>query len=136
MTWLLDVNVLVALAQPAHVHHDPAEAWFAGREAGFATTPTTQGSLLRLLARGGSSLRDAQGVLHEIAARDDHDFWSDDLRYGDLDLTGLLGHRQVTDAYLAEQARRHEGLLATFDRGLVATHPDVARLVTAEPGGA
>jgi predicted nucleic acid-binding protein len=40
-----------------------------------------------------------------------------------------VGHRQVTDAYLAALARAHRGRLTTFDEGLVAAHPDVAVLV-------
>ena len=34
MTALLDVDVLVALAWPNHVHHDPARAWFKDRFRG------------------------------------------------------------------------------------------------------
>jgi uncharacterized protein len=44
-------------------------------------------------------------------------------------LDGVIGHRQVTDAYLAELARRREARLATFDKGLAALHADVAELV-------
>jgi uncharacterized protein len=37
---LLDVNVLVALLDPAHLHHDAAHAWFeVKREGGWATCP-------------------------------------------------------------------------------------------------
>ena len=38
MTALLDVNVLMALAWPNHVHHAPARSWFnARRKSGWAT---------------------------------------------------------------------------------------------------
>jgi uncharacterized protein len=37
----------------------------------------------------------------------------------------VLGHRQVTDAYLAALARHHKGKLVSFDRGLAALHADV-----------
>jgi uncharacterized protein len=43
----------------------------------------------------------------------------------------VLGHRQVTDAYLAALARHHHGKLATFDKGLAALHSDVAVALTA-----
>ena len=36
-----------------------------------------------------------------------------------------MGHRQVTDAYLAALARHHGGKLVSFDKGLVALHQDV-----------
>lgn len=45
-------------------------------------------------------------------------------------MTGVIGHRQVTDAYLAGLARARKGSLATFDRGRVAVHHDVALLVS------
>jgi predicted nucleic acid-binding protein len=46
-------------------------------------------------------------------------------------MTGVIGHRQVTDAYLGALTRCHGGQLATFDRGLSALHPDVALLLIA-----
>ena len=47
--YLLDGNVLVALADSAHVHHDAAVKWFASVAAPFATCPITQGTLIRML---------------------------------------------------------------------------------------
>lgn len=44
-------------------------------------------------------------------------------------MAGVIGHRQVADAYLAGLARARGGRLATFDAGLAALHPDVAELV-------
>jgi len=49
-------------------------------------------------------------------------------------LQGVIGHRQVTDGYLAELARFNRGRLATFDRGLAALHPDIAYLVPTMAG--
>jgi len=54
-----------------------------------------------------------------------HRFWPDGLSYADIGWRGVLGHRQVTDAYLAALARHHGGKLVSFDRGLVALHTDV-----------
>jgi predicted nucleic acid-binding protein len=42
---------------------------------------------------------------------------------------GVIGHRQATDAYLAQLAREHGGRLATFDQGLAKLHGDIAELV-------
>jgi hypothetical protein len=53
------------------------------------------------------------------------------LGYTDVPWRGVLGHRQVTDAYLAALARRNGGRLATFDRGLAALHEDVVMLIPA-----
>jgi uncharacterized protein len=124
---LLDGNVLVALVSPSHVHHEAARAWFAGSSVPFATCPITQGTLLRLLMRLGEfSASAAVQTLQGIAAHARHRFWVDDLAYAEIDWRGVMGHRQVTDAYLAALARRHRGRLATFDAGLAALHPDVA----------
>jgi predicted nucleic acid-binding protein len=55
-----------------------------------------------------------------LTARPEHEFWPDDLPYDASILRGVLGHRQVTDAYLVALARRRRARLATFDAGLVA----------------
>lgn len=123
---LLDGNVLYALIDQAHVHHAPAQAWFAAVACEFATCPITQGTLLRLVVRlGGRSIEQALALLHAVTAHPRHHFWPDDLAYGAVRWHGVIGHRQVTDAYLAALARHHGGKLATFDQGLMALHPDV-----------
>ncbi|MBK9181348.1 MAG: hypothetical protein IPM45_17625 [Acidimicrobiales bacterium] len=78
MTVLLDGNVLVALAVEDHVHHEGAVRWFAADERPFATTPITQGTLLRLLLRTGLPAADALAVLEGVAAHPRHEFWPDD----------------------------------------------------------
>ena len=128
MRCLLDGNVLVALVVDDHVHHHIAEEWF-GSGRNFATSPTTQGTLLRYLVRGGLTAADAMTVLADLCSRAEHEFWADDLTYGDVTLRGVIGHRQVTDAYLAALARARGGHVATLDRGLAALHPDVVTLL-------
>lgn len=124
---LLDGNVLVALVTSSHVHHAAAQAWFAAGSAAFATCPITQGTLLRLLMRLGEfSFDTALQVLGEVTAHPRHRFWPDTLGYAEISGRGVLGHRQVTDAYLAGLARHHGGRLVTFDSGLAALHEDVA----------
>ena len=128
MTHLLDGNVLVALVDRSHVHHPAAVRWFAAHPGGFATCPITQGTLIRLLLRFGA-VADAAGavsVLTQLTAHPRHTFWGDDIGYADISWAGVLGHRQVTDSYLAGLARHHHGRLATFDRGLAALHTDIA----------
>ena len=48
----------------------------------------------------------------------DHRFLVDDVSMTDGDVPRLSGHRQVTDAHLLALARRHNGHVVTFDRGL------------------
>lgn len=123
---LLDGNLLYALIDEAHVHHAPARQWFAHTQGGFATCPITQGTLMRLAMRlGGHDATQALALLGAVAGHARHHFWPDALPYGQVQWQGVMGHRQVTDAYLASLARYHQGKLATFDRGLVALHADV-----------
>lgn len=129
MATLLDANVLVSLLVPEHVHHDAAESWFVDRAGPFATCPSTEGSLLRFLIREDRSASEAKAVLTAVAEDPRHEFWPDQLSYQDVSLEGVIGHRQVTDAYLAQLARARQGRLATFDHGFAELQADVAHLV-------
>jgi len=130
VTTLLDANVLIALVVADHVHHDPAEVWLAELPGHFATCPITQGSLVRLLIREGRSPDTALTVLSALAGDQRHEFWPDDGAYRRVCLKGVVGHRQVTDAYLAQLAREHDGRLATFDQGLARLHNDIVDVVS------
>ena len=128
---LLDGNVLVALSDAAHVHHEAAVRWFMSLDAPFATCPITQGTLLRMLLQF-KAVRDvagAVGFLEKFTAHPRHRFWPDSLPYASISWNGVFGQRQVTDAYLAALARHHAGRLATFDQGLAALHVDIAELL-------
>jgi len=129
VTVLLDANVLIALLVSDHVHHSSAETWFLGATDGFATCPVTQGSLIRLLVREGQTAEAARSLLRGLAADERHEFWPDDVTYADVPTAGIIGHRQVTDAYLAQLARSRASRLATFDQALAKIHADVTDLV-------
>jgi uncharacterized protein len=121
--------MLIALLVDDHVHHEAAETWFAGMTGNFATCPITQGSLMRLLIREGQPAAVARAVLSGAAASPRHEFWPDGIPYTDVPTPGIVGHRQVTDAYLAQLARSHQSRLATFDQAMAKLHDDVADLV-------
>lgn len=129
MTALLDANVLIALVVTEHVHHDAAAEWLSGTGDGFATCPITQGSLVRFLLRAGQSAAAAHDVVTRIHNVAHHEFWSARVSFADVELGGVVGHRQVTDAYLAQLARSYGGQLATLDSGLAHLHSDVAVLI-------
>jgi uncharacterized protein len=126
---LLDANVLIALVVDDHVHHAAAETWFADCSGSFATCPITQGSLVRLLIREGRPAAMALAIVRETSAHPQHEFWPDDIPYHEVPARGIVGHRQVTDAYLAQLARARRARLATFDQALAKLHHDVADLV-------
>ncbi len=124
---LLDVNVLVALFDPDHVHHDLAHDWFAdNRSDGWATCPVTENGFVRVLSNptyGGRVARPAElaARLKKFCASGHHSFWADSvsLRDGRLfNASFAAGHRQVTDVYLLGLAVRMRGRLVTFDGGI------------------
>jgi toxin-antitoxin system PIN domain toxin len=131
VTVLLDANVLTALLVGDHVHHASAERWFTATDENFATCPITQGSLTRLLIREGRPAESAHAVLTGTLAHPRHEFWPNDLAYTQVLATGITGHRQVTDAYLAQLARARNARFATFDQALAKLCGDVAELVPA-----
>jgi uncharacterized protein len=129
VTILLDANVLIALVIADHVHHDAAEVWLAGTDQPFATCPITEGSLVRLLIREGQPGETARAVLTALADNPRHVFWPDSEAYREVPMKAVIGHRQVTDAYLAHLARARDGRLASFDQGLAQLNPGVVELV-------
>jgi uncharacterized protein len=131
VTALLDANVLIALVVAEHVHHDAALDWLSASDAGFATCPLTQGSLVRFLVRTGQSAAAARDVVSAVESANRHEFWPDSISFADVKVGGVVGHRQVTDAYLAQLARSRKGQLATLDSGLAHLHSDVVVLVPA-----
>lgn len=131
MTWLLDGNVLVALTLSTHLHHHAAHAWFREKKRKFATCALTEGTLLRVLLGPHAELSAAEAwaLLAHVRALDGHAFWADAVSYLEVPTKGIMGHRQVTDAYLAQLARKHGGKVATFDVGFARLQPDVTELV-------
>ena len=68
------------------------------------------------------SPRAALELLDQITSLPEHEFWPDD-----LSLTQaiprehhIVGHRQITDAYLVALAASRGGVVATLDRGMLS----------------
>lgn len=132
MRALLDINVLIALLDAAHVHHRLASNWLANElDSGWATCPITQNGCIRIMSQpaypGARPAADVASRLREAASLEHHAFWPDDvdlLRPLSLDWSQVLGHRQVTDAYLLALAVRHKGRFVTLDQRVhLATVP-------------
>ena len=131
---LLDVNVLLALADPSHLHHEPAHVWF-GRHAadGWATCPITENAFVRIASHPEYPNRpgDAQVVielLRRSCAHAGHRFWPDAISLRDaVSRDHALTHGQLTDVYLLALAVAHRGQLATFDRRIPAAAVDGGR---------
>ena len=130
--YLLDVNLLIALAWPSHVHHPLAQAWFAqNRHRGWATCPITQLGFVRISSNpqfidGAVSPGEAIKFLRQVTNAKDHSFWPDALNVTEanqMPQSNLLGHRQVTDVYLLALVIAQKGKLATLDGGVSALLP-------------
>ncbi|ESZ59829.1 PIN domain-containing protein [Mesorhizobium sp. M0062] len=127
MTFLLDVNVLIALIDPAHVAHEDAHRWFQSTgHLSWATCPITENGVIRIVSNPkypnspGSPAVVAQivGKLHALSG---HQFWPDEISLvgsNDIDAARILTPAQVTDSYLLGLAKARDGQLATFDRKL------------------
>ncbi len=121
---LLDVNVLVALFDPAHPDHEEAHRWFARhRKRGWATCPVTINGCVRVLSNPAYPTVEATPAevisrLRVLCSEAGHLFWEDRVSLLDQTLFRpqmIGGHQQITDVYLLGLAVRYEGTLATFD---------------------
>ncbi len=126
---LLDTNLLVALFWPSHEHHALAVDWFSRRRGrGWATCPLTQAGFVRIVSNPAFSRdavlpREAIAILEANTVARDHQFWPDSLAFPKAAAFAgvrLVGHQQVTDAYLLGLALGRRGVLATLDGGVAA----------------
>lgn len=124
---LLDVNVLVALFDPAHIHHEAAHRWFArNRKSGWATCPSTINGCVRVLSNPSYPVIEATPAevanrLRAICRASDHHFWADAVTLTDEGLfrtSSIAEHKQITDVYLLGLSVRNHGRLATFDQSI------------------
>lgn len=124
---LLDVNVLVALFDPAHPNHEEAHRWFGRhRKRGWAICPTTLNGCVRVLSNPAYPSVEATPAevisrLRTLCSSPDHAFWHDEVSLLDEALFRpqlISGHRRITDVYLLGLAVRRRGKLVTFDRSI------------------
>ena len=125
--YLLDVSVVIALMDRAHIGHDTANRWFAANSrGGWATCPIVENGVVRIMSQ--TSYPNAQAspsivaaALAQLCRLPGHEFWPDGislLRSPVFDLNLLTSPRHVTDAYLLGLAASRGGKLATFDQRL------------------
>lgn len=127
MSHLLDANALIALGWPTHEHHPSMVRWFRQHaRAGWATTALTQSAFVRIVSQPAFSGRSiAIGEVAELLLRNTahpkHRLVAMDFGFADVlgaCTGGILGHRQITDAWLLTAAIRSGMQLLTFDGGI------------------
>jgi|SRR5581483_2310025 len=131
--YLLDVNVVIAAAWPTHQAHEKVQQWLArhARE-GWATCPLTQSAFVRIVSNpafSASSLTvaEARDLLRVNLEHPSHHFWKDDipfLRSVEPFENKLVGHQQVSEAYLLGLAIHNRGKFVTLDRAILSLLPE------------
>lgn len=127
-TYLLDANVLIALTVREHEFHDRVSVW-RSPSVGVAVCPIVEGALARFMVRQGDHIGTVTKILGRLRSVENCEFWPDDVSYADVDLGHVIGHRQLTDSYLAGLAIAHGGRLATLDVALTKTLPNATLLI-------
>ena len=129
MTYLLDVNLLLALTDPMHVHHDVAHQWFSrtGRQS-WSTCPITENGFVRIATHPNYPNRPGDvhtviAILHRFCSLDGHQFWADEVSLRNLfDVPDVaITYHHVTDLYLLGLAIQKGGKLATLDQRIPAS---------------
>jgi toxin-antitoxin system PIN domain toxin len=136
--FLLDVNILIALADAAHTSHKKVTAWFntLGKED-WGVCPLTEAGFVRVVTNprysGPFSIEEAIEVLTEVKNLPGYRFWPITTSWTSLIQPfseRIFGHQQVTDAYLLGLALEQGGTLVTMDKTIkVLAGPEHERRV-------
>jgi hypothetical protein len=122
-TYLLDINLLLALTDPMHIHHEQSHQWFAekGHQA-WATCPLTENGFVRIASHPNYPNRPGDvpavlSILRQVCETSGHHLWTEDLSILEiLEPEAIITHAQITDVYLLGLAVSKQGKLATLDR--------------------
>jgi uncharacterized protein len=120
--FFLDVNVLLALAWPNHQHHQAAHRWFQRHgKHGWATCALTELAFVRLSSNPAYTPdavlpRDAAGLLSAFTEHAGYRFVEKLPAVSASVFERVIGHQQLTDAYVVHVAETARMFFATFDR--------------------
>lgn len=125
--YLLDINLLLALTDPMHVHHEPSHQRFVekGQQA-WATCPITENGFIRIASHPNYPNRPGDvpavfSILHQVCEAPGHHFWAEDLSILEiLEPDAIITPAKITDTYLLGLAVHHKGKLATLDQRIQA----------------
>ena len=135
MRALLDINVLIALLDAGHVHHQRAHRWLDENiDQGWASCPITQNGCIRIMSQpaypGSLPAQQVAARLAEATRHPSHAFWADSLSLAgseSVDWSVVITGPQITDAYLLCLAVANDGRFVTFDRGISHAAAKAAR---------
>jgi uncharacterized protein len=126
MRALFDVNVLIALFQPDHIHHQRAHQWWeANQNLGWASCPITENGFVRILSQPKypmpQTVSAAVKLLNMARESTNHEFWSDSVSLLNpvlFNADAFTHHGQITDSYLLALAFKNNGRLVTLDQDI------------------
>lgn len=129
MIYLLDINVLIALCDPAHPHAETARRFFSTSltRHGWSTCPLVENGFLRIFGSrrypgGPGSPQAARSILAGLIANPGHQFWQDNLSVMSENVfPHLPASDDLTHLYLLGLAVNHGARFATFDAGIDAS---------------
>lgn len=123
--FLLDVNVLVALTDRKHVHHElTTERFNRQLSEDWGTCAFSETGFIRVVTRpstGALSVGEAAEIVERLAEHPGHRFWAMTETWSTITAPfkdRIFGHQQITDAYLVGMAVRENGILVTLDKAL------------------
>lgn len=116
MSYLLDVNVLLASRWQTHTDHEAVRDWLEGLPE-FYTTPIVELGFMRvsLSPAYAATWKNAHRSLSDLLNRSSHRFLPDDVSGTD---SAETSYKDSTDAHLVSLADRHGLRLATLDKAL------------------
>jgi len=130
MTYLFDLNFLIALLDRKHAHYHSAHHWIGSVSEAWkwATCPLTENGFIRITGKSSypnafESASAALNCLRDNCSQDNHVFWPDDISLLQLDIwtnPQLIISTHLTDLYLLALAVKNGGKLASFDRTIPA----------------
>jgi uncharacterized protein len=126
MRALFDVNLLIALFQPDHIHHQRAHQWWeANQNLGWASCPITENGFVRILSQPKypmpQTVSAAVKLLNMARESTNHEFWSDSVSLLNpvlFNADAFTHHGQITDSYLLALAFKNNGRLVTLDQDI------------------
>jgi uncharacterized protein len=126
MRALFDVNVLIALFQPDHVHHQRAHRWWeTNQHLGWASCPIVENGFVRILSQPKypmpQTVSAAIKLLTMAKIATNHEFWADSvslLNPAIFNTEAFTNHSQITDSYLLALAAENNGRLVTLDQDI------------------
>lgn len=138
--YLFDVNVLIALLDEDHIHHQVVLDWFYTPALQWSICPFTEAGFLRYMTRpkiGDMSMEEAAAMLERLSQEPGYHYQPISLDWRTLTkpfFPRLFGYKQITDAYLLGLAVHQKLILVTFDKAVLHLAGEHSSHVLVLPG--